>query len=101
MKNFETISQEEAEVLLRIDVESAKSAVLWLINVSLTDGQFDGLVSCTYNLSSGALQCLMLPRKVDRQAHSEVLAQLVRWVWAGGWKLNELIRHRVVETKLY
>lgn len=100
-ETFEEISQEEAEALLRIDVESAERAVLRLIKVPLTDGQFDALVSFTYNLGSGALQCSTLRRKVNRQAHSEVPAQLVRWVWAGGRKLNGLIRRRAVEAKLY
>ena len=98
---FSEISEAEAEELLRKDVESAERAVLRLVNVPLTDGQFDALVSFTYNLGSGALQCSTLRRKVNRQAHSEVPAQLVRWVWAGGRKLNGLIRRRAVEAKLY
>lgn len=53
---FETISPEEAEGLLRKDVESAERAVLRLVNVSLTDGQFDVLVSFTFNLGAGAFQ---------------------------------------------
>lgn len=100
-ETFENISQEEAEALLRTDVESAERAVLRLIKVPLTDGQFDALVSFTYNLGSGALQCSTLRRKVNRQVHGEVPAQLVRWVWAGGRKLNGLIRRRAVEAKLY
>jgi len=100
-EKFEAISQEDAEALLRIDVESAERAVLRLIKVPLTDGQFDALVSFTFNLGSGALQCSTLRRKVNRQAHSEVPTQLVRWVWAGGRRLNGLIRRRAVEAKLY
>ena len=100
-EKFEEISQEEAEALLRIDVESAERAVLRLIKVPLTDGQFDALVSFTYNLGSGALQCSTLRRKVNRQAHSEVPAQLVRWVWAGGRKLNGLIKRRECESLIY
>jgi len=100
-EKFEEISQEEAEALLRIDVESAERAVLRLIKVPLTDGQFDALVSFTYNLGSGALQCSTLRRKVNRQAHSEVPAQLVRWVWAGGRKLNGLVKRRNCESSMY
>ncbi|MBC8508910.1 MAG: lysozyme [Chloroflexi bacterium] len=100
-EKFEEISQEEAEALLRIDVESAERAVLRLIKVPLTDGQFDALVSFTYNLGSGALQCSTLRRKVNRQAHSEVPGQLIRWVWAGGRKLNGLARRRRAEAISY
>lgn len=98
---FDSISAKEAEELLRRDVASAERAVLRLINVPLTDGQYDALVSFTYNLGSGALQSSTLRRKVNRQAHSDVSAQLVRWVWAGGRKLNGLIMRRNIEAKLY
>lgn len=100
-ETFEEISQEEAEALLRIDVESAERAVLRLIKVPLTDGQFDALVSFTYNLGSGALQCSTLRRKVNRQAHAEVPEQLMRWVWAGGRKLKGLVRRRDTEAIRY
>jgi lysozyme len=100
-EKFETISQEEAEALLRVDVESAERAVLRLIKVPLTDGQFDALVSFTYNLGSGALQCSTLRRKVNRQAHAEVPEQLLRWVWAGGRKLRGLVSRREFESLHY
>jgi len=100
-ESFSEISETEAEELLRRDVESAERAVLRLVNVPLNDSQFDALVSFTFNLGSGAFQRSTLRRKVNRQAHVEVPAQLVRWVWAGGRKLNGLIRRRAVEAKLY
>ena len=100
-EEFSSIGYEEAEALLRIDVESAERAVLRLINVPLTDGQFDALVSFTYNLGSGALQRSTLRRKVNRQAHAEVLEQLMRWVWAGGRKLKGLVRRRDTEAMRY
>lgn len=100
-ESFNEISETEAEELLRKDVESAERAVLRLVNVPLTDGQFDALVSFTYNLGSGALQCSTLRRKVNRQAHAEVPEQLMRWVWAGGRKLNGLVKRRNCESSMY
>lgn len=95
------ISEAEAEELLRKDVESAERAVLRLVNVPVTDGQFDALVSFTYNLGSGALQCSTLRRKVNRQAHAQVPEQLMRWVWAGGRRLQGLVHRRKVESVYY
>lgn len=100
-EKFGKISQEEAEALLRVDVESAERAVLRLIKVPLNDGQFDALVSFTYNLGSGALQCSTLRRKVNRQAHAEVPEQLLRWVWAGGRRLRGLVSRREFESLHY
>ena len=48
------ITSEQAEALLRQDVQIAERSVLRLITVPLTDGQFDGLVSFTFNLGEAA-----------------------------------------------
>ena len=100
-ESYTEISETAAEELLRKDVESAERAVLRFVNVPLTDGQFDALVSFTFNLGSGAFQRSTLRRKVNCQAHAEVPEQLMRWVWAGGWKLNGLVRRRNTESMRY
>lgn len=100
-ESFTEITETEAEELLRKDVESGERAVLRLVNVPLTDGQFDALVSFTFNLGAGAFQRSTLRRKVNRQNHAEVPEQLMRWVWAGGRKLNGLIRRRESEALIY
>nr|VFK48441.1 MAG: Phage-related lysozyme (muramidase), GH24 family [Candidatus Kentron sp. TC] len=95
------IDEAEAEELLRQDAMIAERAVLRLINVPLTDGQFDALVSFTYNLGGGALQRSTLRRKINREEHGEVPEQFMRWVWAGGRKLKGLVRRRAAESELY
>ncbi|MCK0538080.1 lysozyme [Alcanivorax quisquiliarum] len=95
------VTEPEAEDLLRRDVQAAERAVLRLIDVPLTDGQYDALVSFTFNLGAGALQRSTLPRKVNREEHAEVPAQLMRWVWAAGRKLKGLIRRRNAEARFY
>jgi len=93
------IDEAQAEELLRQDAVIAERAVLRLISVPLTDGQFDALVSFTYNL--GALQRSTLRRKINHEEHAEVPEQFMRWVWAGGRKLKGLIRRREAEALLY
>jgi lysozyme len=95
------IDEAKAEELLRHDARIAERAVLRLINVPLTDGQFDALVSFTYNLGGGALQRSTLRRKINREEHAEVPEQFMRWVWAGGRKLKGLVRRRAAESELY
>lgn len=95
------INEAQAEELLRQDAIIAERAVLRLINVPLTDGQFDALVSFTYNLGGGALQRSTLRRKINREEHAEVPEQFMRWVWAGGRKLKGLVRRRYAECLLY
>ncbi len=95
------IDQKQGEDLLRRDAQVAERAVLRLIDVHLSDGQFDALVSFTFNLGSGALQRSTLRRKVNREEHGDVPAQFKRWVWAGGRKLKGLERRRNAESDLY
>lgn len=95
------ITKAAGEALLIKDVRWAEHAVLRLIDVPLTDGQFDALVSFTFNLGGGALQRSTLRRKVNREEHDEVPREFLRWVWAGGRKLRGLIRRREAEGELY
>ena len=95
------ITPEQAEALLRQDVQTFERAVLHLITVPLTDRQFDALVSFTFNLGAGALQRSTLRRKVNRGDHAAVPAEFRKWVWAGGRKLEGLVRRREIESMLY
>jgi len=97
----EEITEEEAEALLRNDLGVAERAVLRLIHVPLTDRQFDALASFTFNLGSGALQRSTLRQKVNHEEHAEVPPEFKRWVWAGGRKLNGLVRRRAAEAQRY
>jgi lysozyme len=95
------ITESVAQALLIKDVLRAEQAVLRLITVPLTNGQFDALVSFTFNLGSGALQRSTLRRKVNREGHADVPAELMKWVWAGGKKLKGLVKRRSAEGNLY
>lgn len=97
----EPITEQEAAKLLRRDVQHAEGAVLRYIAVPLSDGQFDALVSFTFNVGAGALQRSTLRRRVNRQAHARVPAEFMRWVWADGRKLPGLVRRRRSEAALY
>ena len=95
------ITEQQAEDLLRQDVKTAEQAVRRLIYVPLTDGQFDALVSFTFNLGSGALQSSTLRRVINRGEHHHTPTQLKRWVYAGGRKLRGLQRRREAEAYHY
>jgi len=95
------VDKQEAEDLLQRDVRWAERGVLRLIDVPLTDGQFDALVSFTFNLGTGALQRSTLRRKVNREEHAQVPREFMQWVWAGGKQLKGLVRRRRAEAGAY
>jgi GH24 family phage-related lysozyme (muramidase) len=94
------VTQAEATELLSKAVRIAERALLRLISVPLTDGQFDALVSFTFNLGARALYRSTLRRRVNRGEHESVPAELLKWVWAAGKKLPGLVRRRQAEGLL-
>jgi len=95
------IDEQEAEDLLQRDVRWAERGVLRLIDVPLSDGQFAALVSFTFNLGTGALQRSTLRRKVNREVHTQVPREFMRWVWSRGKKLKGLVTRRKMESHVY
>lgn len=95
------ITREEGVALLRQDVQQFARQVLRLIRVPLTDGQFDALVSFTFNLGAGALQRSTLRQKLNRGEYDEAAEEFPKWIWAGGRKLQGLLRRRLAEQAIY
>ena len=90
-----------AERLLLQDVTDVDAAIGRLLPVALDDGQRAALISFTFNLGAGALQRSTLRRKILHGEHDDVPHELRKWVWAGGRKLNGLVRRREAEATLY
>jgi lysozyme len=100
-EQFSIITEQQAEELLVQDLVKAEQAVSRNISVSLTECQFDALVSFTFNVGGGALQRSTLRQKVNSDEHDTVPAEFMRWVWAGGKKLPGLIKRRQLEGEVY
>lgn len=100
LSRWNPITEEEANDLLANDVGVYERAVERLVSVPLSTGQFDALVSFTFNLGAGALQASTLRRKLNRGEYHEAPRELMRWVFAGGRKLRGLVRRREAETIL-
>lgn len=101
VKLGDVISKEQAEKLLRCDLEEAEQGVTRNVTVPLTQNQFDALVSFTYNLGTKALAGSTLLRELNKGRYESAAAQFERWVYAGGKKLKGLIRRRIAEKQLF
>jgi len=97
----EPLLGEAAERLLRQDIAPKAAAVNARVSVPLFQGQFDAVVSWTYNLGEGALQSSTMLKKINAARHDEVPAQMKRWNQAGGKVLKGLDRRREAEAALY
>ncbi|EKL0728849.1 lysozyme, partial [Enterobacter hormaechei] len=83
-----TIKQETAERLLKNGLVSYESDVSRLVKVGVTQGQFDALVSFTYNLGARSLSTSTLLRKLNVGDYTGAADEFLRWNKAGGKVLN-------------
>jgi lysozyme len=77
------------------------AAVNARVSVPLFQGQFDAVVSWTYNLGEGALKSSTMLKKINATRHDEVPGQMKRWNKAGGKVVRGLERRREAEAALY
>lgn len=101
VKMGDTITKERAEELLRDDVKRFEDQVLRLVKVPLTQGQFDALVSFTYNLGAANLGNSTLLRLLNAGDYKGAAAQFDRWTKAGGKELPGLVKRRAAERALF
>lgn len=96
-------SVQDAEDLLLVTVEEFENNVSALFyNVTLTQNQFNALVSFAFNLGVGALAKSTLLKKAKLNPNDKTIAlEFAKWVNAGGKKLPGLIRRRKAESDLY
>ena len=101
VKESDTITQEEAEKLLRADVFKFEEYVEDNVMVELDQGQFDALVAWTFNLGPGNLRESTMLKKLNEADYTSVPNEMKRWNKAGGKTLDGLIRRRNAEALLF
>lgn len=93
------ISDKEAEDILKKDLGKFEDRVSRLVKVPLTDNQFAVLVSFDFN--TGALHKSTLLKKLNAGDYDAVPAELMKWVNAGGKRVQGLVNRRAAEAGLW
>lgn len=96
-----TITQDQAQALLAQDIASAAVCVNNLVNVVLTQDEFDALVDFVFNLGSGAFAGSTLLRDINAGDFTAAAAQFDLWDHAGGAVVAGLLRRRQAEEALF
>jgi lysozyme len=96
-----TITRERALELLRQDVHKAEEVVVAAVKVPLTRGQFDALVSLTFNIGAAAFRGSTLLRELNAGRYDRAAGEFDRWTRAGGRVLAGLVRRRAAERALF
>lgn len=96
-----TVTQAEADQLLIKDLARFERAVEALVKVPLNDGQFAALVSFAFNVGEGAFARSTLLKKLNASDYASVPKELMKWVHAGGKKVEGLVNRRAAEGGLW
>ena len=95
------ITAEKAEELLKRDLLFVEKFINGIPKIK-TQGQFDALVSFTYNVGIGNLKRSTLLKKIMHDAPTiEIQREFMKWVYSGGKKLDGLVKRRRWEAERY
>lgn len=97
----DTLTAQMADVLLRQDVTAAEGCVNRHATVSLTQNQFNALVSFVFNLGCENFRRSTLLKKLNAGDVQGAAEELLRWVRAGNVTLSGLVRRRMAEKALF
>lgn len=95
------ITEEEAETLLAATLLPFEREIDRMVTVPLSQGQFDALVSFSFNLGSAALRGSTLLKKLNQGDKDGAAIQFGAWVKAAGQVLPGLVKRRESERKMF
>lgn len=96
-----TITEKQAEDILRNDLYGCESDVAQLVKVPLNDNQFAALVSFVFNVGVANFRSSTLLRKLNSGAYDAVPAELQKWNKANGKRVQGLANRRAAEAGLW
>jgi lysozyme len=100
-KANQVITFNEAERLLKLDVQDSVGAVNRLVKVRLSQNQFDALVSFTFNVGIGAFERSTLLKKLNNGDIRGAASEFLRWTRAAGKEVLGLVNRRESERRLF
>lgn len=95
------ITEERATQLLDDDLDPVEHYVNRVVKVPLTQGQFDALVSITFNFGQGNLQKSVLLARLNAGDYQGARAAFDLYVYSKGRRLRGLVERRKAEKVLW
>jgi GH24 family phage-related lysozyme (muramidase) len=96
-----TITQSQAETMLKNDLKRYEKPVNDYVQVEITQNMFDALVSFCYNCGGAALKGSTLLKKLNTKDYIGAAAQFSVWNKSGSNVINGLIKRRAAEAELF
>lgn len=89
--------------LLQEDLEDVESVLNddFYVEINLNQNQYDALCSFIFNVGISAFKGSTLLKKLNQELFDDIPAQLRRWVYDNGKKVQGLVNRREFEIKLW
>lgn len=101
VKSGDTITQVQADNLLKNDLKTFENYVNMKVCSPITQNMFDALVSFTYNVGCSAFGKSTLCKEVNNKRYDIAAGEFDKWVHAGGKKVQGLVNRRNKEKELF
>lgn len=97
-----TITEKEASLLLKKEVEKLQEQILFLLDNKVTTNELDALTSLVYNVGLGAFKKSRLLKRINSKDNPELIAkEWIEFNKASGKVMKGLVRRRAEEICLY
>jgi len=101
VKPGDTCTKEQAEEWLDEDLEEADQAIARLVDVPLTQNQYDAIASLVFNIGEGHFSGSTVRRRLNQNDFSAAAEAILMWRYAGGEVSVGLLHRRQAERKLF
>lgn len=96
-----TITQEQAEALLKQDLKIHCKNVSNLVKIPLSQNEFDALVSFEYNVGYGNFSKSTMLKFLNFGNKKDAVSEFDKWIYAAGKPLNGLKNRRKKEKSYF
>ncbi|MBU0760110.1 MAG: lysozyme [Nanoarchaeota archaeon] len=100
-EQFDSITEEQAESILRRDLSVYEDTVNETVRVGITQNQYDSLVSLTYNIGPTAFRNSTLVRKLNAEDYHGAAEQFDVWRLVNGKVSKGLVKRRAKERQIF
>lgn len=100
VKLGDTITPEAAIERAFRDIRKTESAIHKCVDVPLSQGEYDAFTSFAYNVGTSAFCSSTLVKKLNAGDYSGACAELKRWVYVKGRKVQGLVNRREKEFQM-
>lgn len=102
VKKGDKITREQADLIFKATANKFALDVANLIDVCLTQNQFNALVSLAYNIGISAFKGSTLLKKVNVNPNDKsIVNEFLKWKYASGKVIQGLLNRRIKESEVY